>query len=77
LLAAPLKAGKETILSPLKNTGEYYEFDFEVLKSRAREDVRLFYLCNPHSIVFQHKSKIHAIISIAQVTSSNKITPPV
>jgi cystathionine beta-lyase len=51
LLAAPLKAGKETILSPLKNTGEYYEFDFEDLKSRAREDVRLFYLCNPHNPV--------------------------
>jgi cystathionine beta-lyase len=51
LLAAPLKAGKETILSPLRNTNEYYEVDFEDLRSRAREDVRLFYLCNPHNPV--------------------------
>jgi cystathionine beta-lyase len=51
LLAAPRKAGKETVLSPLKNTGEYYEFDFADLRARATEDVRLFYLCNPHNPV--------------------------
>ncbi|MDR2418686.1 MAG: aminotransferase class I/II-fold pyridoxal phosphate-dependent enzyme [Treponema sp.] len=51
LLAAPLKAGKKTILSPLKNTNEYYEIDFEDLRTRAKEDVRLFYLCNPHNPV--------------------------
>jgi cystathionine beta-lyase len=51
LLAAPLKAGKTTILSPLKNTNEYYEIDFEDLRRRTTEDVRLFYLCNPHNPV--------------------------
>ncbi|MDR3191804.1 MAG: aminotransferase class I/II-fold pyridoxal phosphate-dependent enzyme, partial [Treponema sp.] len=51
LLAAPGKAGKETILSPLKNTHEYYEMDFEDLRRRAEPDVRLFYLCNPHNPV--------------------------
>jgi cystathionine beta-lyase len=51
LLAAPLKAGKGTILSPLKNTNEYYELDFGDLRSRIGEDVRLFYLCNPHNPV--------------------------
>jgi cystathionine beta-lyase len=51
LLAAPLKAGKRTVLSPLKNTNEYYEVDFDDLRARAGEDVRLFYLCNPHNPV--------------------------
>ncbi|MDR2747543.1 MAG: aminotransferase class I/II-fold pyridoxal phosphate-dependent enzyme [Treponema sp.] len=51
LLAAPLKAGKETVLSPLKNTGEYYEIDFTDLRARAADGVRLFYFCNPHNPV--------------------------
>jgi cystathionine beta-lyase len=51
LLAAPGKAGKETILSPLKNSDEYYEVDFEDLRRRIEPDVRLFYLCNPHNPV--------------------------
>jgi cystathionine beta-lyase len=51
LLAAPRRAGKETVLSPLKNTGEYYEMDFGDLRSRAAGGVRLFYLCNPHNPV--------------------------
>jgi cystathionine beta-lyase len=51
LLAAPARAGKESILSPLKNTDEYYEMDFEDLRRRAEDDVRLFYLCNPHNPV--------------------------
>jgi cystathionine beta-lyase len=56
LLAAPGKAGKETALSPLKSTiaingTEYYEFDFEDLRRRAADDVKLFYLCNPQNPV--------------------------
>jgi cystathionine beta-lyase len=51
LLAAPLKAGKERILSPLKNTGEYYEIDFDDLRGRFEPDARLFFLCNPHNPV--------------------------
>jgi cystathionine beta-lyase len=51
LLAAPPRAGKETILSPLKNTNEYYEVDFDDLDRRTTKDVRLFYLCNPHNPV--------------------------
>jgi cystathionine beta-lyase len=51
LLAAPGKAGKETILSPLKNTHEYYEMDFDDMRRRIEPDVRLFYLCNPHNPV--------------------------
>jgi cystathionine beta-lyase len=51
LLAAPHRAGKETVLSPLKNTGEYYEIDFGDLRRRAAEEARLFYLCNPHNPV--------------------------
>jgi cystathionine beta-lyase len=51
LLAAPGKAGKGTILSPLKNTGEYYEADFDDLANRIQDDVKLFYLCNPHNPV--------------------------
>jgi cystathionine beta-lyase len=51
LLSAPLKAGKETILSPLKNTNEYYEMDFADMRGRIEPDVRLFYLCNPHNPV--------------------------
>jgi cystathionine beta-lyase len=58
LLQAPLKAGKQTILSPLKNTGEYYEFDFDDLRWRAESGTRLFYLCNPQNPtgrVFKHE----------------------
>jgi cystathionine beta-lyase len=51
LLEAPLKAGKTTLLSPLKNTGEYYEFDFADLRDRSGKEARLFYLCNPHNPV--------------------------
>ncbi|MDR1302942.1 MAG: aminotransferase class I/II-fold pyridoxal phosphate-dependent enzyme [Treponema sp.] len=51
LLAAPGKAGKETIRSPLKNTNEYYEMDFDDMRRRIEPDVRLFYLCNPHNPV--------------------------
>jgi cystathionine beta-lyase len=51
LLAAPSKAGKETILSPLKNTHEYYEMDFDDMRQRIEPDVQLFYLCNPHNPV--------------------------
>jgi cystathionine beta-lyase len=51
LLAAPGKAGKRTILAPLKNTDEYYEMDFEDLRRRIEPDVRLFFLCNPHNPV--------------------------
>ena len=51
LLAAPGKAGKETILSPLKNTHEYYEMDFDDMRQRIEPDVQLFYLCNPHNPV--------------------------
>jgi cystathionine beta-lyase len=51
LLAAPLKAGKKTVLSPLKNTNEYYEFDFEDMRKRTTEDIGLFYLCNPQNPV--------------------------
>jgi cystathionine beta-lyase len=58
LLQAPLKAGKKTILSPLKNTDEYYEFDFDDLRRRTEPDTRLFFLCNPHNPtgrVFKHE----------------------
>jgi cystathionine beta-lyase len=51
LLAAPLKAGKQTVLSPLKNTDERYEIDFGDLHGRTEEGIRLFYLCNPHNPV--------------------------
>jgi cystathionine beta-lyase len=51
LLAAPGKAGKGTVLSPLKNTNEYYEMDFKDLRQRLESDIRLFYLCNPHNPV--------------------------
>ncbi|WP_010257262.1 MalY/PatB family protein [Treponema primitia] len=51
LLAAPGKAGKGTILSPLKNTEEYYEIDFDDLANRIQDDVKLFYLCNPQNPV--------------------------
>ncbi|MDR3248832.1 MAG: aminotransferase class I/II-fold pyridoxal phosphate-dependent enzyme, partial [Treponema sp.] len=37
--------------SSLKNTNEYYEFDFEDLKRKTTGDVNLFYLCNPHNPV--------------------------
>lgn len=51
LLAAPGRAGKDSILSPLKNTNEYYEFDLEDLRRRIQGDVKLFYLCNPQNPV--------------------------
>jgi cystathionine beta-lyase len=56
LLAAPGKAGKETVLSPLKNTAapdgaEYYEFDFDDLRRRTTDDVKLYFLCNPQNPV--------------------------
>ena len=51
LLDAPLKAGKTTRLSPLKNTGEKYAMDFADMAKRAARDVKLFYLCNPHNPV--------------------------
>ena len=54
LLDAPLKAGKETILSPLKKTGgtfEHYEMDFDDMQKKAGPGKNLFYLCNPHNPV--------------------------
>jgi len=51
LLQAPLAAGKETILSLLKNTNEFYEMDYEDMQNRIQSDARLFYLCNPHNPV--------------------------
>ena len=51
LLDAPLKAGKKTCLSPLKNSGEKYEMDFSDMRKRLPRDTRLFYLCNPHNPV--------------------------
>jgi cystathionine beta-lyase len=51
LLAAPLRAGRQTVLSPLKNTNEYYEFDFEDMNRRITKEVKLFYLCNPQNPV--------------------------
>jgi cystathionine beta-lyase len=51
LLEAPIKAGKPTVLSPLKNTNEYYEFDFGDLYRRAEKNINLFFLCNPHNPV--------------------------
>ncbi|MDR2634143.1 MAG: aminotransferase class I/II-fold pyridoxal phosphate-dependent enzyme [Treponema sp.] len=51
LLAAPAKAGKKTILSPLRNTDEYYQMDFDDMRQRIQPEVRLFYLCNPHNPV--------------------------
>jgi cystathionine beta-lyase len=51
LLGAPLKAGKRTILSPLKNAGEYYQFDFDDLRQRAVPEAGLLYLTNPQNPV--------------------------
>ena len=51
LLEAPLKAGKKTVLSPLKNQEEKYEMDFAGMQKCITPDVRLFYLCNPHNPV--------------------------
>ena len=51
LLEAPLKAGKATVLSPLKNTEEKYEMDFSDMQNRITRETRLFYLCNPHNPV--------------------------
>ena len=51
LLDAPLAAGKKTILSPLKNSGEKYRIDFDDMRKRLSRDTRLFYLCNPHNPV--------------------------
>ena len=51
LLSAPLRAGKETVLSPLKNTNEFYEMDFDDMQSRLEPDIKLLYFCNPHNPV--------------------------
>lgn len=51
LLSAPLLAGKPTILSPLKNSNEYYEMDFADMRARLTGETRLFFLCNPHNPV--------------------------
>ena len=51
LLEAPLKAGKGTCLSPLKNPGEKYEMDFADMQKRVVPELRLFFLCNPHNPV--------------------------
>jgi cystathionine beta-lyase len=51
LLDAPLTAGKETILSPLRNTDEKYVMDFDDMARRVTGETRLFYLCNPHNPV--------------------------
>ena len=51
LFNAPLAAGKETVLSPMKNTNEFYEMDYEDMRRRVDKNIRLFYLCNPHNPV--------------------------
>ena len=51
LLDAPLRAGKNTVLSPMKNHNEYYTMDFADMQERLGKDVQLFYLCNPHNPV--------------------------
>ncbi|ADY55298.1 Cystathionine beta-lyase [Syntrophobotulus glycolicus DSM 8271] len=51
LLQGPVRAGKELILSPLKETNDYYEMDFADLEQRLTSDTDIFYLCNPHNPV--------------------------
>jgi cystathionine beta-lyase len=51
LLEAPLKAGKRTILSPLRNINERYDFDFDDMEKRLTPDTRIIYLCNPQNPV--------------------------
>jgi cystathionine beta-lyase len=51
LLSAPVKAGKELTLSPLKNTNEYYEMDYDDMQNRLGPQSKLFYLCNPQNPV--------------------------
>jgi len=51
LLNTPPAAGKKTVLSPLKNTNEFYEMDFGDMQRCAGEGGKLFFLCNPHNPV--------------------------
>ena len=57
LINAPPAAGKGTIFSPLKNSDEYYEMDFEDMQKQIEPDVKMFYLCNPHNPVGRVYSK--------------------
>lgn len=51
LLDAPKTAGNEMIEVPLKNENEVYSIDFDALEEAITEDVKIFYLCNPHNPV--------------------------
>lgn len=51
ILDAPIRAGNEMIVAPLRNTDEFYELDFEALQNCLRPDTKIFYLCNPQNPV--------------------------
>ena len=71
LLDAPLKAGKPTILSPLKtaaDTNEKYEMDFDDMRQRVTKETTLFYLCNPHNPV----GRVYAKEELARLSSFAK-----
>ena len=72
LLEAPLRAGKETILSPLRNTGEYYTMDYDDMRKRLAPDVRLFYLCNPHNPVGRVYTK-EELLELSRFARENRL----
>jgi len=72
LLRAPPKAGKETILSPLKNTDEFYEMDLTDMEKRIENDTRIFFLCNPHNPVGRVYTK-NELLELNEFAKKNKL----
>jgi cystathionine beta-lyase len=51
ILDAPVKTGRRSIWSPLKNEDEYYQPDFDDMRHKAEADTRMMMLSNPHNPV--------------------------
>ena len=72
LLAAPLAAGKETVLLPLQNNNEYYSMDFEKMQNILEPDIKLYFLCNPHNPVGRVYTK-DELLELSRFARKNNI----
>ena len=72
LLNAPLMAGKETVLSPLKNSSEFYEMDYDDMQKRLVPDLQLLCLCNPHNPVGRVYTK-EELLELSSFARKNKL----
>lgn len=51
VLSAPVKTNRRPLFSPLKNTGEYYQMDFDDMRGKCRDGAETLMLCNPQNPV--------------------------